>query len=59
MLGIALVDSESEDFWRQFVNSIKERGLTGTWLVISDAHLGLTAAVKRIFQGSSWLRNPR
>jgi putative transposase len=26
------------------------------WLVISDAHLGLTAAIKRMFQGCSWQR---
>ena len=32
------------------------RGLTGTLLVISDAHLGLTAAISRMFQGCSWQR---
>ncbi|MCP9842061.1 transposase [Synechococcus sp. J7-Johnson] len=32
----------------------KERGLDGNRLVISDAHLGLTAAIKHMFQGSSW-----
>ena len=49
-------DSEAEGFWRQFLASLKERGLTGTRLVISDAHLGLTAAIKRMFQGCSWQR---
>jgi putative transposase len=43
VLGIAVGDSEAESFWRQFLGSLKERGLTGTRLVISDAHLGLTA----------------
>ena len=52
----AVGDSEAEGFWRQFLGSLKERGLTGTRLVISDAHLGLTAAIKRMFQGSSWQR---
>ncbi len=56
VLGIAVGDSEAEAFWRQFLGSLKERGLTGTRLVISDAHLGLTAAIKRMFQGSSWQR---
>jgi putative transposase len=56
VLGIAVGDSEAEGFWRQFLGSLKERGLTGTRLVISDAHLGLTAAIKRMFQGSSWQR---
>ena len=64
MLGIAVSDSEAEGFWRQFLGSLKERGLTGTRLVISVgeafpggvAHLGLTAAIRRMFQGSSWQR---
>ena len=64
VLGIAVGDSEAEAFWRQFLGSLKERGLTGTRLVISVgeafpggvAHLGLTAAIKRMFQGCSWQR---
>ena len=52
----AVGDSEAEGFWRQFLGSLKKRGLTGTRLVISDARLGLTAAIKRMFQGSSWQR---
>ena len=56
MLSIAVGDSEAEDFWRQFLGWLKERGLTGSRLVISDAHLGLTAAIKRMFQGCSWQR---
>jgi putative transposase len=67
VLGIAVGDSEAEGFWRQFLSSLKERGLTGTRLVISVgesfpggvAHLGLTAAIKRIFQGCSWRRTER
>jgi putative transposase len=59
VLGIAVGDSEAEGFWRQFLGSLKERGLTGTRLVISDAHLGLTAAIKRMFQGCSWRRTER
>jgi transposase-like protein len=67
VLGIAVGDSEAEAFWRQFLGSLiaagfceaVERGLTGTRLVISDAHLGLTAAIKRMFQGCSWRRTER
>jgi putative transposase len=63
----AVGDSEAEAFWRQFLSSLiaagfceaVERGLTGTRLVISDAHLGLTAAIKRMFQGCSWRRTER
>jgi putative transposase len=56
VLGIAVGDSEAEGFWREFLGSLKEQGLDGTRLVISDAHLGLTAAIKRMFQGCSWQR---
>jgi putative transposase len=56
VLGIAVGDSEAEGFWRQFLGSLKERGLDGTRLVISDAHLGLTVAIKRMFQGCCWQR---
>jgi putative transposase len=56
VLGIAVGDSEAEGFWRQFFGSLKQRGLTGTRLVISDAYLGLTAAIKRMVQGCSWQR---
>jgi putative transposase len=63
----AVGDSEAEAFWRQFLSSLiaagfceaVERGLTGTRLVISDAHVGLTAAIKRMFQGFSWRRTER
>ncbi len=56
VLGIAVGDSEAEGFWRQFLRSLNGRGLDGSRLVISDAHLGLTAAIKRMFQGCSWQR---
>jgi len=67
VLGIAVGESEAEGVWRQFLGSriavgfceAVERGLTGTRLVISDAHLGLTAAIKRMFQGCSWRRTER
>jgi putative transposase len=29
VLGIAVGDSEAEGFWRQFLGSLKERGLDG------------------------------
>ena len=29
----------------------KERGLTGVKLVVCDAHVGLTKAIRRMFQG--------
>ncbi|GIU92796.1 MAG: IS256 family transposase [Acidimicrobiia bacterium] len=35
---------------------VKDRGLSGVVLVISDAHSGLKAAISRVFQGAAWQR---
>ena len=56
VLGTAVGDSESFEFWREFLASLKARGLVGVHLVISDAHAGLKAAVTQQFSGSSWQR---
>ena len=56
VLGTAVGDSESYEFWREFLASLKARGLSGVHLVISDAHAGLKAAVAQQFSGSSWQR---
>ncbi|MCD2099834.1 IS256 family transposase [Rhodococcus rhodochrous] len=56
VLGTAVGDSESYEFWREFLTSLKARGLSGVHLVISDAHSGLKAAVMQQFAGSSWQR---
>ncbi len=47
VLGCAVGDSESEDFWVEFLRSLRERGLGGVRLVISDHHAGLTTAIGR------------
>ena len=56
LLGLKVGDSESEGFWSEFLASLKERGLTGVKLVISDAHVGLTKAIRRQLQGCVWQR---
>ena len=56
VLGVDVGDSEDETFWTGFLRSLKNRGLGGVRLVISDAHAGLKAAIRRTFQGSSWQR---
>jgi transposase-like protein len=56
LLGLKVGDSESEVFWADFVAHLKERGLAGVKLVISDAHSGLTKAIRRQLQGSVWQR---
>ena len=56
VLGISIGDSEDAAFWTEFLQSLRERGLRGVQLVISDAHLGLKAAITKVFPGSSWQR---
>ena len=56
LLGLKVGNSETEAFWAEFISHLKERGLGGVKLVISDAHAGLTKAIRRQLQGSVWQR---
>jgi hypothetical protein len=53
VLGLDVGDSEDDAFRRAFLRSLKNRGLGGVRLVISDQHAGLTAAIRRCFQGAA------
>jgi putative transposase len=56
ILGVDIGDSEDETFWTGFLRSLRSRGLGGVRLVISDAHAGLRAAIRKVIQGASWQR---
>ena len=56
VLGVDIGDSENETFWTEFLRDLKDRGLDGVRLVISDAHKGLRAAIRRVFQNTGWQR---
>ena len=56
VLGCAVGDSETEGFWTEFLRALRDRGLSGVQLVISDAHRGLTNAVATVLQGAAWQR---
>src|SRR6056297_705749 len=56
ILGFSVADSECETSWSEFFISLKERGLSGVDLVVSDNHGGLVAAVKKNFHNASWQR---
>ncbi len=49
-------DSESEATWGELFRQLKERGLSGLRLIVSDAHAGIVAALARHFQGVRWQR---
>ncbi len=55
ILGMAVGPSEAEPFWTEFLRSLSRRGLRGVKLVISDAHVGLKAAIGKVFK-ATWQR---
>jgi putative transposase len=56
VLGCAVGDSETEVFWTEFLRDLRDRGLHGVQLVISDQHRGLVNAVTAVLQGAAWQR---
>lgn len=56
ILGLWCGDSESELTWGEAFADLKRRGLSGVHVIVSDAHMGIQAAVARHFQGSLWQR---
>src|SRR5580700_4843757 len=63
IVGLHIGPSEAETFWSTFLKSLTRRGLGGIKLVISDAHEGLKAAIRRVFTATwqrcrvHWMRN--
>ena len=56
VLGVSVSLSEAEVHWREFLVSLKQRGLHGVKLIVSDAHEGLKAARLATFAGVTWQR---
>jgi transposase-like protein len=56
ILAVAEADTESEATYHDLFTRLKARGLRGVERVTSDDHQGLTAAIRRHFQGASWQR---
>jgi len=56
ILGVSVSLSEHEAHWRDFLKSLKDRGLNGVKLVISDDHEGLGAARRAVFGSVPWQR---
>jgi len=55
VIGLDVGEAETEAFWRSFLRSLVERGLTGVQLVVSDAHAGLKKAIAQVL-GCPWQR---
>jgi putative transposase len=54
ILGASIAESEDSGFWSALFRSLKDRGLHGVEMVISDAHKGIQKAVESSFLGASW-----
>ena len=54
ILGASIAESEDSGFWSALFRSLKDRGLDGVEMVISDAHKGIQKAVESSFLGASW-----
>lgn len=56
VLGVSVSLSEHETHWKAFLKSLKDRGLHGMELIISDDHEGLGAARRAVFGSVPWQR---
>jgi putative transposase len=56
ILGLDVITTEDGAGWLAFLRGLVARGLSGTSLVISDAHPGLVDAIAATLVGSAWQR---
>jgi transposase-like protein len=56
ILGVAEGQKEDLEGWRGFLRHLKDRGLQGVQLIISDACLGLVEAAGELFPDAQWQR---
>lgn len=56
ILGVDLANRETSSSWKEFLLSLKKRGLRGVELVVSDDHAGLRKAIAEVFSEAIWQR---
>ena len=56
IIGFSLYDNESKETWRDFLQSLKDRGLSEVKMITSDAHEGILYAISRVFPEAPWQR---
>jgi putative transposase len=56
ILGVAEGEKEDLEGWRGFLCHLKDRGLSGVRLIISDACRGLVEAAAEVFPDTDWQR---
>ena len=55
VIGLDVGECETEAFWREFLRSLRARGLQGVRLCVSDSHEGLRQAIAGVL-GCPWQR---
>jgi putative transposase len=53
---VEVANRESRSSWREFLDSLRGRGLHGVEYVVSDDHAGLKAAIREILPEAAWQR---
>ena len=56
VLSVELANRESASSWKNFILGLKQRGLNGVELVVSDDHAGLRAAIREVLPEAAWQR---
>ena len=56
VLAVELANREWATSWREFILGLKQRGLKGVELVISDDHPGLRKAIREVLSEAVWQR---
>lgn len=56
VLGVELANRESGSSWKDFLVRLRERGLSGVELVVSDDHHGIKQALREVLPEAAWQR---
>ena len=56
ILAVELANRESGTSWRDFIDGLKERGLSGVFFVVTDDHAGLKKAIGELLPEAIWQR---
>jgi putative transposase len=56
VLAVELAHRESQSSWKQLLEGLRKRGLTGVLFVVSDDHVGLRKAIREVLPEAAWQR---
>jgi putative transposase len=54
--GVEMANRESASSWKEFLSGLRERGLRGVQLTVSDDHAGLKRAIREVLPEAGWQR---